>query len=97
MTVVLLVGLAMLGLVMTTVLGAGLPAPLATLSSRREGRARASAVTCDFCRSSHVVVNSRKKAYRCAHCGFGATLTGAEASELANMESHSHEGSGRET
>lgn len=56
MTVALLAGLAVLGLLLATVLGAGLPIPLATPAQRREAHARDSTVTCAFWRSSHVVV-----------------------------------------
>lgn len=100
----LLLGLATVG-ILTTILGRGLPTPavaLSTLSQRRGrradgGKARASTLLCAFCQSSHVAVNSREGVYRCARCGFGGTLTGADAPGLAKMEAHSHEGSGRKT
>ena len=101
MTAALLLGLATVGL-LTTVLGRGLPTPAAALSKRRGRRAhgataKASTLLCAFCQSSHVAVNSREGVYRCARCGFGGTLTGADAPGLAKMEAHSHEGSARKT
>ena len=85
MAVALLLGLATLGLLVTTALGRGLPTPTAALSKRRErpgSAARASTLLCEFCQSSHVAVNSREGVYRCARCGFGGTLTGADAPGL---------------
>lgn len=105
MAVALLLVLATLALMLTTILGRGLPTRAAPASrqSRRAARgarraaAKASIVSCAFCRSEHVAVNPREGVYRCAKCGFDGTLTDADASEVAKIEAHSHEGSGRKT